>query len=236
MKVVICLISTGKYWQFVQPLIDSICKYFLLRHNIEINLFTDNLEREYIGNGRVLIVKELIPAYKFPEVTLLRYLIMTQKEYKCEYIYYLDVDYLCVSEIDEEIFGNGLVAVLHPGFSCVGGGSWCTDENSTAYTLAANRKQYFCGGTQGGEYNAYYNAMKKMDNNIRVDESNNVRAEWNDEGHWNKLLSEIPKGGVKILDSSYCFVEQPHLQRLWKIDHLNPKIIALEKNHAEVRN
>lgn len=234
MKVCICLISTGKYWQFVQPLIDSICKYFLLRHQIEIHLFTDNLEREFTGNDRVQIFKELIPSYKFPEATLFRYAIMTSKKYNCDYIYYLDVDYLIVSEVDEEIFGN-LVAILHPGFSCVGGGSWCNNELSTAYTFKEKRKQYFCGGTQGGCYSTYYKAMQEMDNNIKSDEDYGVRSEWNDEGHWNKLLSELPSDAFKILDSSYCFVEQPHLQKLWKIDHLNPKILALAKDHKSIR-
>lgn len=228
MKIVICLIATRRYHVFVQPLIDSICKYFLLRHDIEVTLFTDNWDLEYIGNDRVKIVKELIPSYKFPEATLYRYAIMTSKKYNCDYMYYLDVDYLIVSEIDEEIFGN-LVAVLHPGFSCVGGGSWCDDKKSNAYTFPENREHYFAGGTQGGMYEIYYRAMEQMSREIISDEKKGVKAEWNDEQHWNKLLSE--RKYFKILDSSYCMVQQEYLRQAWKIDHLEPKIIALEKDH-----
>lgn len=235
-KVVVCLISTRKYHVFVQPLIDSIKKHFLLRHQIEIVLFTDTIDVDYQGDGRVKITKDLISSYGFPEATLYRYAIMTSREYECDYIYYLDVDYLIVNEIDEEIFGDGLVAVLHPGFfSGVNGyGSWCDDKESNAYTFPENRKRYYCGGTQGGSSEHYYRAMQKMAREIADDEKRGVKAEWNDEQHWNRLLSELKS--FKVLDSGYCMVEQEHLRHQWKIDHIKPKILALDKNHKEIRS
>lgn len=205
----------------------------MLRHQIQIHLFVDELG-SYEGDDRVKIEQTLIVSYRFPLATLYRYKIMTEgKDYNCDYIYYLDVDYLIASEIDEEIFGD-IVAVLHPGYSVLGGGSWCTDKKSNAYTYPENRKQYFCGGTQGGRYEYYYPLMKRMKREIEDDEKRGVKAEHNDEGHWNKVLSEL--NSFKILDSGYCFVEQPHLQKQWKIDHLTPKIIALDKNHEEIRS
>jgi len=231
-QIEICLIATNKYTIFVVPLIESIKRFFLIRHSIEITLFTDNISLECFEDERVSIVKELIPSYRFPEATLMRYHIMTSKEYKCDYIYYLDIDYLIVSEIDEEIFGN-IVAVLHPGFSMVGGGSWCNDKRSNAYTYPENREQYFCGGTQGGRYEYYYPIMKRLKREIEDDEQNFVRAEWNDEGHWNKLLSELKS--FKILDSRYCMVQSHQLQIIWKINHFIPKIIALDKDHKTIR-
>lgn len=229
MKVAVCLICTRRYHVFTQPLIDSIKKYFLLRHEIEINLFTDDLSKEYVGDNRVSIVKDLIPSYGFPEATLYRYKIMTSKKYHCHHLYYFDVDYLIVDEIDEEILGYGLVAVLHPGFSVVGGGGWCYDVNSNAYTFPEFREKYYCGGTQGGQYDRFYRAMQQMCRDIEDDERRGVKAEWNDEAHWNRLLSE--HGSFKILDSRYCMVEQINLRQQWKIDLLQPKILALEKDH-----
>lgn len=230
MKITINLIATRRYPIFVQPLIDSIVKYFLLRHKININLFTDNTIPSYYGDERVKIVRHHIPPYGFPDATLLRYRIMSSIEYDCDYIFYLDVDYLIVSEIDEEILAP-IVAVLHPGFSVVGGGSWCDDEKSLAYTNPENRKQYYCGGTQGGSKDHYVAIMNLLANRIDDDTSRGVKAEWNDEQHWNQYLSE--SGGFKVLDSRYCMVEQQHLRELWKIDHLVPKIIALSKDHAQ---
>lgn len=230
MHINVNLIATRKYHVFVQPLIDSICKYFLLKHDITINLFTDDLNRNYDGDPRVEIKQHLIPSYGFPEATLLRYRIMSSIEYDCDYIVYLDVDYLIVSEVGDDILGP-IVAVLHPGFSVVGGGSWSTDKKSLSYTEPENRIRYYCGGTQGGSKDHYVAIMKLLANRIDDDTRRGVKAEHNDESAWNWFLSQT--GGYKILDSRYCMVQQPHLQRLWKIDHLEPKILALEKSHEE---
>jgi len=232
-KINVCLIATRKYFIFAQPLIDSICKYFLLRHDIEIYLFVDDYEREYTGDERVKIIKHKIASYGFPDATLLRYHVMCSIKYEGDYIVYLDVDYLIVSEIDESFLGN-IVAVLHPGFAEVGGGSWCDDKNSKAYTLPENRKKYYAGGTQLGKKEIYFNIMEQLRDAIQDDLDRGIICEHNDEQHWNKMLSELKL--FKVLDSSYCYVQQPHLQKLWKIDHLIPKILALEKDHNSIRN
>lgn len=230
MHININIIATRRYHIFVQPLIDSICKYFLLRHKITINLFSDDLEKQYDGDDRVSVDTWLIDSYGWPEATLLRYRIMSGIHYDCDYIFYLDADYIISSEVDEEILGP-IVAVLHPGFSIVGGGSWCTDERSMAFTKPENRENYFCGGTSGGSKDHYVAIMNLLADRIDDDTSRGIKAEHNDEQHWNWYLSQT--GGVKILDCSYCMVEQEHLRKLWKIDHLTPKILALSKNHSE---
>ena len=239
MKVTINLISTRKYHVFVEPLLKSVSEYFLLRHSVHVNIFTDALDKEYSAEiplyksrreSPVSIQTHKIESYGFPSATLLRYRIMSSIEYDCDYIFYLDVDYLIVSEVDEEIFGP-IVAVLHPGFSVVGGGSWCADENSLAYTNPANRKQYFCGGTQGGSKDHYVAVMNLLAERIDDDTRRGVKAEWNDEQHWNWYLSE--NGGYKILDSSYCMPDREELAKLWKIGHLPKRILALSKDHKE---
>lgn len=230
MNININLIATRKYPVFVQPLINSICKYFLLNHSITINVFTDNQSILYNGEDRVKIKQLLVPSYGFPDATLLRYRIMSSIEYDCDYIVYLDVDYLIVSEVGDEILGP-IVAVLHPGFSVVGGGSWCTDEKSLAYTKSENRKQYFCGGTQAYSKDHGVAIMRLLAERIDDDTRLGVKAEWNDESMWNWYLSE--NGGFKVLDSSYCMPDKDELSRLWKIDHLPKRILALSKNHSE---
>lgn len=234
-KIVICLIATRRYKQFVTPLVESIKKYFLLRHSIEVVVFTDDIHAiDCQGNDRVTIMKDLIVSYGWPEATIRRYEIMTSRTYNCDYIYYLDVDYLIASEIDEEIFGN-IVAVRHPGFySGVNGpGTWCEDRASNAYTFPENRKHYYCGGTQGGAYEYYYRAMKRLAWEIRDDERRGVKAEHNDEAHWNRYLSELNQ--YKVLNPGYCVVEQKNLRKLWGIDTLPVKIIALDKDHKSMR-
>tara|TARA_R110000868_G_scaffold177772_2_gene416817 strand:+ start:6848 stop:7558 length:711 start_codon:yes stop_codon:yes gene_type:complete len=230
-QITLLLIATKQYKQFVQPLLEGVKKYFLINHDITVELFVDELGT-YNGDERVKVNQTLIVSYGFPQATLKRYEIMTGKTYSCDYLYYLDIDSAIVDTIDEEIFGN-IVAIEHPGFSVLGGGSWCTDEKSNAYTFPENRVKYFCGGTQGGKYEYYYRAMQRMKREINDDEKRGVKAEHNDEGHWNKYLSELKS--FKVLDSRYCMVQQPHLQHAWGISHLSAKILALEKNHDEIR-
>lgn len=231
MHINVNLIATRKYHVFVQPLIDSISKYFLLRHEITVNVFTDNTHILYTGDQRVKIVYHEIPSYGFPDATLLRYRIMSSIEYDCDYIVYLDVDYLIVSEVGENILGP-LVAVLHPGFSVVGGGSWSTDEKSLAYVAPEKRVKYICGGTQSGSKEDFSTMMTVLAERIDGDTSRGVKAEWNDEAHVNWYFSEYPEA-FKVLDSSYCMPDKEELAKLWKIDHLPKRILALSKNHSE---
>ncbi len=236
MKVSICLIATRRYHIFVQPLIDSIKKYFLLRHTIEINLFTDDLSKEYFGDERVTVVKDLIPSYGFPEATLYRFAILTSKEYYCSYIYYIDIDALIVSEIDESILGD-IVAVRHPGFDKMGGGSWETNKNSNAYTYEENRNVYYAGGFNGGTNERFYRLMTRMKRDIEDDEKRGVIPVWHDESIFNFYLSEMkPSEYFRELDSRYCIPEPMHLRQAWNIDKLEPKILMLDKNHAEIRS
>jgi hypothetical protein len=142
----------------------------------------------------------------------------------------MDVDMKIVKEVGEEIFGD-LVAVGHPGYSVVGGGAWCGDMNSMAYTLPTKRTMYVAGGFQGGN-KKYIEAMKIMAKNIQTDAHRAVMAPWHDESHWNKYCSEHP---YKLLNSGYCMVENQKQRILWKIDKLTPYILALDKNHKEIR-
>lgn len=231
-KVVVCLIVTRKYHIFVQPLIDSIKKYFLLRHQIEIVLFTDDIEIDYKGDERVKITKDLIVSWGFPLITLKRYEIMTSRTYDCSYIYYIDVDALVVAEVDESIFGD-IVAVRHPGFEKMGGGSWETNKQSNAYTYEENRIAYWAGGFGGGSYERYYPLMKRMKRDIQDDEKNGVMPIWHDESIWNFYLSEL-KSFTK-LNSAYCMPEPFHLRKAWRIDGIEPKILMLDKDHKSIR-
>tara|TARA_R110000868_G_scaffold366197_1_gene629114 strand:+ start:681 stop:1385 length:705 start_codon:yes stop_codon:yes gene_type:complete len=228
-QVTLLLIATKQYKQFVQPLIEGVKKYFLINHDVTVELFTDEI-RPYEGDERVKVSQTLIASYAFPEVTLYRYKIFLSKKHDCDYIYYLDVDMAIVSEVGEEIFGD-IVAVRHPGFY-LGGGSWCDDKNSLAYTEPENRYRYYAGGFQGGG-EKYYRAMKQMALHIDEDVRNGVLATWHDESHWNKYLSECKI--YKELSPAYCLVEQQELREKWGISEFEPKIIALAKDHKTIR-
>lgn len=239
----ILLIATRKYTQFVEPLIHCIDKLFLIKHDIVIHLFTDKeIELNYFD--RVSVVQHKIPSYGFPEATLLRYKIFSQQGtdlQHSDFIYYMDVDMRIEKEIGEEIFGD-LTAVYHPGyFKDKGWGSPHTDYRSLAYILPEHRKEYFAGGFQGGETFKYLTVCSRLSQNIETDKVWNVQADWHDETHWNSFLNyghpkDYPSWKITKLDPSYCMVEQMILRESWGIAHLDSKIVALAKNHKELRS
>lgn len=234
----ILLIATNKYSQFVQPLIDSIEKYFLLNHDITIHLFTDKL---FIANTiRCKFKQYSIPSYGFPQATLYRYKIFTEHAVflsDSDYLFYLDVDMKVVDFVDNEILGDRLTAVHHPGFYKSGYGSSNCNPKSNAFVPKEKQYFYFAGGFQGGETKEYLSLCASLNDRIDEDEKNNVIAEWHDESHFNWYLNVFLYGcSFRKMTPSYCMVEDIERRKLWGINHLEPKIIALNKNHKEIRN
>ena len=76
-------------------------------------------------------------------------------------------------------------------------------------------------------------ACREMAENIDIDSANGIMAQWNDESHWNYYLKQHPH---KELSPEYCMVEQMDLRQKWGISHLTPRLIALKKDHKEVRS
>ena len=145
-----------------------------------------------------------------------------------DYVYYIDADMRFVAPVGDEILGE-LVGVQHPGFYR-GGGSWEISQLSEAFVPTMLRKEYICGGFQGGSrYVKAFNILRLL---IDEDEKTGNRAKWNDESHWNNYYAYLHLA-FTILSPSYCMVEEPEKRKAWGIDHLEPKIIALAKDHKK---
>lgn len=238
-QIGILLVATNRYKQFVQPLIDCIEKYFLVDHDVNIFLFTDLIDN--YKTSRINIIQSKIPSYKFPYATLYRYKIFDDHKQLLksnDYLFYLDVDMAIVGNVGDEIFNDGLTAVSHPGYFKSGGwGSSNCPKESLAYIPEVQRYNYCAGGFQGGKADLYLSVCNLLNARIQDDEDRGVMAEWHDETHWNWILnaSELSRNYIK-LNPSYCMVEQEHLRKLWGINDIEPKIIALAKNHKELRS
>jgi hypothetical protein len=237
LQVGLLVIATGKYNEFLGPLTQSIEDHFMKNHEVIIHLFTDEpiaARRESRLQFKVIE----IPSYKFPEATLLRYQIFSDAREKLEgdYLFYLDVDSLFVGNVGEEILIDGLTVTCHPGFyRDKGWGDMETKGNSIVYTPPASRVRYYCGGFQGGSFKDYLEACVIMAQDIKEDKHNGVMARWHDESHWNHYINVIYSGYRQVLTPEYMMPEQQALRKAWKIDHFEPKILALSKNHKEIR-
>jgi len=227
MTIGIILISTGNYHTFIRPLLTSIEKFFLTNRNKKIFLFTDSSEKY----DAVSIPVQHLP---FPYPTLFRYKYIS--EYKdvlssTDYLFYLDVDSLVVDYVGEEILGE-IVAVHHPYFQPnKEAGRYPFERRAESLAYVEKGIGYYCGGFQGGKSNRYLQASKILNYNITDDLERNLIAEWHDESHWNKYLADNPP--TTILDASYMVPQESQKEPMFK--QLKPKILALQKNHAQIR-
>src|SRR3990167_4409737 len=239
------LIATNKYKQFVPQFLESADKHFFKGHELEVYLFTDEFtgfdEKGGLGNisDRMTVRLYGIEPYKFPHATLLRYKIFHsyRKIIDCDYIFYADVDTQFVDDVGKEILPTPemeqLVAVRHCGFYGQGGGSWETRPESTSYVPEEKRIYYYAGGFQGGRTDVYLNYAKQLAENIKADGAKNIIPVWHDESAWNCLLSGLDS--FRELTPDYCMVEQEHLRNEGKVGSFPPKLVALAKNHEELR-
>jgi histo-blood group ABO system transferase len=86
--------------------------------------------------------------------------------------------------------------------------------------------EYFAGGFNGGTKEQYLKMAQKLATNIRLDYDKNIIAVWHDESHINRYFIDNPP--TKILDPGYCYGESLK-------PPFAPRLIALDKNHNEVR-
>lgn len=233
----ILIICTGRYDIFLQRLIDSLETHFFVGDDIVIYLFWDKPLYCLTLPARFSVVCIPTAHGPWPHSTLYRYKYFIGASHKInsDFLFYIDVDMLLVGDVGREILpgdnDGGLVATGHPGFWAAGG-SWCNVTHSKAYTEENRRERYVAGGFQGGETKQYLVACRDMAENISDDESRGFICEWNDEQHWNTYVSTRK---YKLLTPEYCMIEETEPREKYGIAHLTPRILALKKNHEELR-
>lgn len=234
MKICILNIATNKYIQFIEPFLDSVAENFLNGHEISALVFTDHDIEESSENVKISKIEH----EPWPIPTLKRYhYFHKEREYisQFDYCYYFDVDMRVVGKVGEEVFGD-LVATQHPGF-------WWKDnmqysyerrEESTAYIPHGEGKMYYAGGFNGGKPEHFLKMSETIVQNVEKDFGKGIIAVWHDESHMNRYLLDNPPS--LELTPSYCFPEAvDYNPGGWNVP-FERKILALEKNHAEVRS
>ena len=226
-KIGVLVIATGKYDAFVPPLFKSIKKHFMKNHEVTTFVFTDKDMPN--KKGLVKINHEHEP---WPNPTLKRYHTFCSNKkglMEMDYLYYCDADMLFVSEVGDEILPDnesGLVATEHPGFFGGKRGTYETRPESTAYVAPEEGVCYYAGGFNGGTSEAFLNMSKDIKDKVDEDLESDIIALWHDESQMNRYM--IDKN-PKVLNPSYCYPES------WNIP-FDKKLLALDKNHAEIRS
>lgn len=232
MKICILTIATNKYIQFVERLLDNIEENFLNGHDIECLLFTDHEIEESSENVRISQIEH----ESWPMPTLKRYnYFIKEKEFisQFDYCFYFDVDMGLVDKVGDEVLSD-LVATQHPYQTFYPKEKRSYDRNSFSLAYVGPGEEgenYYAGGFNGGSTKEFLKMSEIIAERVNKDLENDVIALWHDESHMNRYLIDNPP--TLSLTPSYCFAEE----QMGNSDYLfEPKIIALKKNHDELRS
>ena len=232
MKICILTIATNKYMQFVEKLYSDISEKFLPGAEINCLLFTDHEIEEAGDNVRV----HYIDHEPWPMPTLKRYnYFVKEKDFILEhdYCFYFDADMRIDNLVGEEILADGVVATKHPYQSLMDPSSQSFDRNpkSLAYVPFDQKTvSYYAGGFNGGKTESFIEMSEVIASNVNKDLEKGVVALWHDESHMNRYLIDNPP--ALELSPSYCYAEEFYGTNY----PYEPKIIALKKNHNELRS
>jgi histo-blood group ABO system transferase len=191
-RLAVIIFATGKrYAHFVDPLIQSLREFFPPH---DIVLFTDDTHRQDVINI-------LQTSQSWYDLILNRFGAMLGQRVlleKYDQIFHIDADMIVCSKVESaDIFSNGVTATIHPSFP----GTFERRRESAAY-VEGNPTYYqacFWGATRDG----FFKICQAVDQGIRTDQANGIKAIWEDESHFNKYLADNPPS--KELSPTYAF-------------------------------
>ena len=233
MKICILTIATNKYLQFVEKLYEDISEKFCPGSEINCLLFTDHEIEESGDNVRV----HYIDHEPWPAPTLKRYnYFVKEKEFilQHDYCFYFDADMRIDNLVKPEEVCGDLVATRH-GYQSLHDPSQQSFERnpkSLAYvSYDESTVTYYAGGFNGGKTDKFIEMSEIIADRVNKDLANGITAVWHDESHMNRYLIDNPP--TLDLDPTYCYAEEFIGTQY---PYSPGKIIALKKNHSELRS
>jgi len=217
------IVATGKYIQFVNPLITSARHWFCTDHHVVFFVFTDQEMQEEFD-----VIRIPVRHLGWPYATLMRFHMYAeyQEQFDClDYIFAIDADALFVAPVGEEIFSDR-VFTLHPGF-VNRAGTYERNPLSAACVASHEGTFYFAGGFYGGSPKEFFRFVNTAKEKVDQDLAKGCIALWHDESHLNRYAIDYPP--TLILTPSYCYPES------WRLPYVK-KILVLDKDHCAMRN
>ena len=233
MKICILTIATNKYLQFVEKLYEDISEKFCPGAEISCLLFTDHEIEESGDNVRV----HYIDHEPWPMPTLKRYnYFVKEKDFILEhdYCFYFDADMRIDGLVEMDEVCIDLVATRHGYQSLMDPSSQSFDRNPKSLAcvpLDEKTVTYYAGGFNGGKTEVFMEMAETIAERVNKDLEKNVVALWHDESHMNRYLIDTPP--TLDLDPTYCYAEEFIGTNY---PYKPGKIIALKKNHNELRS
>ena len=216
------VIATKGYLRFAADLISSAVHFISMDSRFRFVLLTDDpmtARGLSIDRQRVDLIVVEVPAYGWPEATLMRFHLMLEAWGKihAETVAYIDADMQFVAPVSAsdlvtplEDADADVALVNHPGYfdrntayrwicrSCLG--PWENEFESAAHVPFNERQTYVCGGIFWGRRDAFRRMILKLSQTVENDRIRGVRSKNNDESHLNRWYVD---------NQASCVVEPP---------------------------
>lgn len=222
-NIALLVCATGKYLDFVPPLVDSAKRFFLPTQKVHFFIFSDGT---FSAGQEVTFVPHKVLGWPLDTMKRFEIFYRYQELYQgFDYLFSLDADMMFVETCGEEILGKR-VGTLHPGF-IRRRGSYETRSASKAFVPSHEGRHYFAGGFYGGQKEVFLELVRTCADNIERDLQQDIVAVWHDESHLNRYFIDNPP--TRVLNPSYCYPEGVSM-------NYQPKLMALLKDHQAVRS
>jgi len=219
-NVALCVFATGRYSEFLRPLVATVEKHFLTSHNVDLLAFSDQ-------QVPAVCLGIPTPHLPWPLGTMLRYHFLPNAGLDAyDYVFMCDADAYFIGDVGDEVLGD-LVASLSRGNARVSPDAitYCRNPESAAYVPFGSEGHYYIGGFQGGRSKQYLAACAAMVEMVNQDLSNNTIPSWHDESYWNAYLRNTPP--TVALPMDFCLPVDVQTD--------GTKLRALYKDHAAYR-
>lgn len=227
-NVGLLIIATNKYFDFVEPLLESARKYFLSVPGFNVVPFVFTDQQAPVSHGAI---KLLVKHRPWPMTTLLRFRMFLdhrQDIEKMDYLFYCDADMRFVDKVGEEVLGT-TVGTIHPlRYDTPLGMVDCYENRpeSKAYLPPEQGQRYYMAAFFGGRTENFIDIATELAECIDTDLSRGIIAKWHDESHLNRYFADHPPSVE--LPPSYCYLEGMSFP-------FKPVIVSLKKDYAVMR-
>lgn len=223
-RVAVLIAATQRYTALVPPIMASIDRFFLKDCAVEVIVLTDLPERV---PARTLLIEHR----PWPWVAMHKFHFICQYAAQLaefDYVFMCDADMRVVAPVGREILGD-LVGTQHaylydrPPQEF----TYERDPESTAYIAPGEGRVYLQTAFFGGRYEPLLAMATDRRDAIEADYAKGLVAVWHDESHFNRYVYDHPS--TLILSPSYVYPEGKDMP-------FEPKILALDKDHAVIRS
>lgn len=98
-----------------------------------------------------------------------------------------------MGKVGEEVLGDGLIGVIHPGYHDEENSGFPYERRSAsaAHVPAGHGSWYFTGAVQGGKRADLVQALRGMAAMRSADQEAGLEAVWKTESYWNRYLVDV---------------------------------------------